>query len=225
MIRKILRFCLAVTFGGLSASAVEVGTLDNHPAKYSPEGALQPWTSFGDALDREMAWYLRSPVEHGYPRFVTMTFMNRDYTPVASRQDFIPAMQNGMGIISYLKYYAFTGKKKPEVLRFARYMGDYLVREALTPDMGKYPRFPRSTGLRERYPQPPDAGSQKDQPYEVQPDKGAIAGYALALLYLETRESGDPRPTLSRGRVAHGPGAGAEHGGRGCDPFALAVSG
>jgi len=163
-----------------------VQALDNHPATYSRDGVLQPWAPFGDVLDREMAWYLRCPMEHGYPSFVLMTFMRKDYTAVPFRDDFIPAMQNGMGIISYLKYYAFTGKKRPEVLRFARYMGDYLVNEACTPDTGYYPRFPRSTGIRERFPQPPDAGSQKDGPYEIQPDKGAIAGYALALLYQET---------------------------------------
>jgi hypothetical protein len=180
-------FLVASAFLVCSAAAQ---TIDNHPAKYSPDGVLQPWTSFGDALDREMAYYLRCPIEHGYPRFVVMTFMNKDYTGQPSRPDFIPAMQNGMGIISYLKYYNFTDKKRPEVLRFARYMGDYLVNESLTPDTGKYPRFPRSTGISERYPQPEDAGSQKDRKYEVQPDKGAIAGYALALLYQET---GDQR--------------------------------
>ena len=78
---------------------------------------MQPWTSFGDALEREMGYYLRCPIEHGYPRFVVMTFMNKDYTADPHRSDFIPAMQNGMGIISYLKYYKFTDKKDPEVLR------------------------------------------------------------------------------------------------------------
>jgi hypothetical protein len=180
-------FLVALAFSISSAAAQ---TIDNHPAKYSPDGVLQPWTSFGDALDREMAYYLRCPIEHGYPRFVVMTFMNKDYTGQPARPDFIPAMQNGMGIISYLKYYHYTGEKRPEVLRFARYMGDYFVNESLTPDTGKYPRFPRSTGISERYPQPEDAGSQKDRKYEVQPDKGAIAGYALALLYQET---GDQR--------------------------------
>jgi hypothetical protein len=67
-------------------------------------------------------------------------------------------------------------------------MGDYLVKEALTPDTGKYPRFSRSTGWSTRFPQPPDCGSQDDQPYEVQPDKGGIAGYALFLLFEATKE-------------------------------------
>lgn len=40
--------------------------IDNHPAKYSSEGALQPWGSFGEILDREMAYYMRCPIENGY---------------------------------------------------------------------------------------------------------------------------------------------------------------
>ena len=97
-----------------------------------------------------------------------------------------PATQDGMGIISYLKYHAWQGRKDPRVLQIARYRGDYLVKEDTTPDEGKYPRFPRSTGWRGKFPQPADCGSQADQPYEVQPDKGGIAGYALVLLYGET---------------------------------------
>jgi hypothetical protein len=52
-----------------------------------------------------------------------MTFMDDHYQPEPGRPSFVPSMQNGMGIISYLKYYQFTGKKNPHVLAFARYMG------------------------------------------------------------------------------------------------------
>ncbi|MEN6601578.1 MAG: hypothetical protein ABFD86_04120 [Bryobacteraceae bacterium] len=159
-----------------------------HKAVYDAGGVLQPWAPWREVIDREMRWYLNCPIEHGYPRFVWMTFMDGDYRPVERRPDFIPAMQNGMGIISYLKYYKWTGRKNPKVLEFARYMGDYLVKENLTPDEGKFPRFPRSTGLRGKFPQPSDCGSQADKPYEVQPDKAAIAAYALVLLYDETKD-------------------------------------
>ncbi len=162
--------------------------LGSHAARYASDGALLPWTPWADALGREMAWYQRCPTEHGYPRFVTMTFMDGDYQPVASRPDFIPAMQNGMGIISYLKYYRFTGRAHPEYLNTARLMAAYLRQEACTPDNGKYPGFPRSTGRRGAFPQPPDCGAQDDRPYEIQPDKGGIVGYALLQLYEETRD-------------------------------------
>ena len=93
-----------------------------------------------------------------------------------------------MGIISYLKYYVYTNRKNKKVLDWAKYMGDYLVQESNTPDEGKYPHFTRSTGIAGRFPQPPDCGTQGDKPYEIQPDKGAIAGCALILLYKETND-------------------------------------
>ena len=176
---------LAIAAGVLVARAQ---TLGSHTAIYDSKGILQPWTSWQNAIDREMNWYLQCPIEHGYPKFIWMTFMDGKYDPIELRHDSIPAMQNGMGIISYLKYYSARGKKDARVLRFARYMGDYLVTESLTPDTGKYPRFTRSTGKRGMFPQPADAGVQRDRPYEIEPDKGGIAGYALLLLFEETRD-------------------------------------
>ena len=176
-------------------------TIGNHPAVYDQHGILQPWTSWRDALDREVNWYLKCPLTNGYPNFVVMTFMDGSYHPRQDRPDFIPATQNGMGIISYLKYHTWSGRKHPQVLAIARAMGDFLVKENLTPDAGKYPRFPRSTGRRFTFPQPPDCGSQADQPYEIQPDKGGIAGYALALLYEETKDKRYLNQALQTARV------------------------
>lgn len=204
--RQFLRANAAPPFGAallalglaLTASAQTIG---NHRAVYEPDGQLRPWTSWRDALEREVNWYLNCPADHGYPRFVAMTFMDGNYRPIPNRPSFIPAMQDGMGIISYLKYYAFTGRKDPRVLHTARAMGDYLVKEAVTPDTGKYPRFSRSTGAHLRFPQPPDCGSQDDLPYEVEPDKGGIAGYALVLLYEETRDEMYLNQALQNARV------------------------
>jgi len=191
----------ALILCGAGALRAQNPIIGNHPAVYSSEGILLPWTSWTDALNREMNWYFACPLENGYPRFVVMTFMDGNYEPIAKRHDFIPAMQNGMGIISYLKYYAWIGKSNPKTLEFARLMGDYLIKESLTPDTGKYPRFTRSTGIREMFPQPPDAGTQADKPYEVEPDKGGIAGYALVLLYEETREKKYFDQALQNARV------------------------
>jgi hypothetical protein len=49
--------------------------------------------------------------------------------------------------------------------------------------LGQYPAFTRSTGKRDQFPLPADSGSQADRPYEIEPDKGGIAGYALMLLF------------------------------------------
>ena len=152
---SLLFCCLCICSGWALANPI-----GNHPAVYDSRGILQPWTSWHDALDREVNWYLKCPWTNGYPRFVVMTFMDGSYNPRRDRPDSIPAMQNGTGIISYLKYYAWSGRNNPKLLEIARSMGDFLVKENLTPDEGKYPRFPRSTGHRFCFPQPPDCGSQ-----------------------------------------------------------------
>jgi hypothetical protein len=176
-------------------------TIGNHRATYDGQGLLLPWTTWRDALAREVNWYLLCPVEQGYPRFAFTTFMDGKYLPMDKRPSFIPATQDGMGIISYLKYYAFTGKKDARVLQVARSFGDYLVAEASTPNEGKYPRFTRSTGWRARFPQPPDCGSQDDQPYEIEPDKGGLAGFALVLLYDATQEEKYLQQALANARA------------------------
>ena len=160
--------------------------IGNHAAIYDNNGMLLPWTSWKDAIAREMQWYLNCPITHGYPNFVWMTFMDGNYQPDPRRSDFIPAMQNGMGILSYLKYYVYDSRRNKKVLEWAKYMGDYLINESNTPNTGRYPKFTRSTGISARFPQPPDGGTQGDKPFEIEPDKGAIAGYALVQLYKET---------------------------------------
>jgi hypothetical protein len=154
-----------------------------HRAKFDAQGMLAPWTAWATALDREMQFYQQCPSDHGYPRFAYVTFLDSAWTPDPGRTDTIPATQSGMGILSYLKYYELTGAKHPAYLKTACSMGDYLVKEALTPASGKYPKFTRSTGTRAGFPLPADCGSQSDRPFEIQPDKGGIAGYALMRLF------------------------------------------
>jgi hypothetical protein len=177
---------------------VQIG---NHHAIYDADGHLLPWISWQKAVEAEMNWYLNCPVTHGYPNFISMTFMDGNYQPDARRSDFIPAMQNGMGIISYLKYYVYDRRRNKKVLEWAKYMGDYLIKESNTPDTGRYPRFTRSTGISARFPQPADCGTQGDRPYEIEPDKGGIAGYGLVLLYQETGEKKYLDQALHNARV------------------------
>src|SRR5271156_3665119 len=172
-----------------------------HTASFDGLGRLRPWTSWDQALDREMKFYQRCPADHGYPRFVLATFLDADWTPIPDRTDTIPATQNGMGILSYLKYYELRGRREPAYLATARSMGDYLVRESLTPASGRYPAFTRSTGTRERFPLPEDCGCQADRPHEIEPDKGGIAGYALVRLSEATGEHAYLKQGLQNARV------------------------
>ena len=128
-----------------------------------------------------MDWYQNCPIgTNGYPVLIYTTFMTHKYKPY--RTDTIPCTQLGMGIISYLKYFYYTGRADPKVLKWARYMGDYLVKETLTPAQGKYPRFTRSTGHHTDFPiQRSAQGDEKLGKNVIEPDKGGIAGYALLL--------------------------------------------
>jgi hypothetical protein len=172
-----------------------------HTASFDALGLLRPWTSWNEALDREMKFYQRCPLDHGYPLFVLATFLDGAWTPFADRTDTIPSTQNGMGILSYLKFHALRGSQDPAYLRTARYMGEYLVKESLTPKSGPYPAFTRSTGKRDQYPLSADCGSQADRPYEIEPDKGGIAGYALVLLYEACGERQYMEQALQNARV------------------------
>ena len=190
-LKKVLLILIIIVFlshVSLSQTIKPDVVIGNHKAVYDKNGMLQPWTSLRSAADLEMQWYLHCPVTHGYPNFVWMTFMDGNYQPDIKRNDFIPATQNGMGIMSYLKYYIYDKRRNKKVLEWAKYMGDYLVQESNTPDEGKYPHFTRSTGIAGKFPQPPDCGTQGDKPYEIEPDKGAIAGCALIMLYKETND-------------------------------------
>ncbi|HME41083.1 MAG TPA: hypothetical protein VKG63_19165 [Steroidobacteraceae bacterium] len=166
-----------------------------HTASFDASGRLRPWTSWNEALDLEMNFYRQCPADHGYPRFVLATFLDGEWVPTPNRTDSIPATQNGMGILSYLKFYELRGTQDAHYLEIARSMGDYLVQESLTPSLGLYPAFTRSTGKRDQFPLAADCGSQADRPYEIEPDKGGIAGYALVRLF----EAAGERKYLAQG--------------------------
>lgn len=157
-----------------------------HATKLDTSGKLLPWTSWEDALSREMAWYLRAPRgKSGYPVYFYSTFIDAAYVPY--KTDIIPATQLGMGILSYLKYWEYTGKKDSAILRNAIQMGIFLADMASTPNAGIYANFPRSTGNHEEIPL--TRSSQGDAKYGeqvIEPDKGGIAGYAYLQLYRQT---------------------------------------
>jgi hypothetical protein len=172
-----------------------------HPATFDARGRLLPWTSWNKALELEMRFYRGCPRDRGYPRFGYVTFLDRNWVPDPNRTDTIPATQIGMGILSYLKYAAWYPTAAAASLSTARALGDYLTNESLTPNAGKYPAFTRSTGTRERFPLPPDAGSQSDRPFEIEPDKGGIAGYALVSLFEAAGGTGYLDQALQNARV------------------------
>jgi hypothetical protein len=184
-----------------NAPADKPAVIAGHAAVFGAPGRLDPWISWSEALELEMRFYRSCPRDRGYPRFAYVTFLDGAWTPSPDRTDTIPSTQSGMGILSYLKYAALRPESGAECLSTARALGDYLVKEALTPRVGLYPAFTRSTGTRMRFPLPPDAGSQGDRPFEIEPDKGGIAGSALALLFDACGEESYLAQALQNARV------------------------
>jgi hypothetical protein len=172
-----------------------------HVARFDAHGRLRPWTRWNEALDLEMNFYQQCPNDLGYPRFVLTTFLDGAWTPIADRTDTIPATQNGMGILSYLKFHELRAGQDARILRTACAMGDYLINETLTPATGRYPGFTRSTGKRDQLPFSADCGSQADRPHEIEPDKGGIAGHALVRLSEAAGQSRYLRQALQNARV------------------------
>jgi hypothetical protein len=88
------RFLLLITavlisYGSKSQTVKQEVMIGNHRAIYDTKGMLLPWTSWQNAVNLEMQWYLHCPVTHGYPNFIWMTFMEGNYQPDIKRNDFI----------------------------------------------------------------------------------------------------------------------------------------
>ena len=130
-----------------------------------------------------MHFYQQCPADHGYPRFVLRPFWTPTGIPFRIAPTPFPPPRTAWASFRTSSSSNCAANGIRRFLAAARSMGDYLVNESLTPEAGIYPAFTRSTGKRERFPLPADAGSQGDRPFEIEPDKGGIAGYALVLLF------------------------------------------
>ena len=73
----------------------------------------------------------------------------------------IGAMQDGMAVISYLKYYELTGRASARTLQLATQVGYYLCEQTLTEGGGAYGNVTRSSGWSNQFPQ--QNASQHDQ--------------------------------------------------------------
>lgn len=191
-----------------------------HPGEIQGRGRIVAWTTWRDALAREMKWYDEGcPAHQGYPLLASATHYGPDCGASADGEVVI-GTQGGTGILSYLKYHAFTGGQDPRWLATARALGDYVVREARTPDEGVYPLVPRSTGTALSVPQPPDCGRDADLPHEIEPDKAGLVGFALMKLW---RATGDAAYLDAASRTARALAANQREGSKERSPFPFRV--
>ncbi len=176
---------IGISKGGVgicAANLPEPVTLGNQSGGVEGRGFVKTWKTWREALALQMAYYATACDDvGGYPLLASATHFGSDCNASGS-SEVIPAMQDGTAILSYLEYDAFTGHVDPRWIKTALRYGDYLVNEAVTPNDGKWPGVFRSTGKPMTFPQAPDCGIRSDQPYEIEPDKLGIAGYALLRL-------------------------------------------
>ncbi len=77
----------------------------------------------------------------------------------------IAAMQNGMAIFSYIKYWKLTGRNDSSILDRAMLIGDYLCENSLTDESFVYGGVPRSSGIGIDFPL--ITAAQRDVDYGV----------------------------------------------------------
>jgi hypothetical protein len=94
-------------------------------------------------------------IESAFNRLLLLNFKDHSVDIriiVPDGEQVIAAMQDGMAIISYMKYYKYLNRYLPGVLLLASRIGDYILNETLTNPSFTYGSFPRSSGLGFEFP-------------------------------------------------------------------------
>jgi hypothetical protein len=149
------------------------------------------------SIDAAVEYYARTPTSffsHGIPPYAWATFTS-GHLPTST--DIIAGMQDGMGILGYLKYYRRAqsgrgGVNATAALQAAVFLGEYLTKWANTPPRGPWANVTRSTGVNLQWPL--EIACQGDLPFGInciETDRLGLAGYAL----LEVRMSPSLRST------------------------------
>ena len=163
------------------------------------QGGLLPPPRFGSlqaSMDAAMGYYARSPLDlplsHGLPPFVWATFTTGVYIP--SSFDIIAGMQDGMGILGYVRYIerarSGRGGNASLALPGALALGEYLTTWANTPAQGVWGGVTRSTGLNFEWPL--STAAQGDAAFGInciETDRVGLAGFALLRLFEATGSS------------------------------------
>jgi hypothetical protein len=131
-------------------------------------------------------WWKKAPDVKGWPSWCTAAELTRQYQQANGA---VPGSTCSFAILACLKFYVYSGDSA--YLNMARRTGDYIIQHDLTPSTCKsYPGFPYPVGKLGDI-NPDGSGhptySDKHNPAgHIQPDKGAMLGYALLELYKVT---------------------------------------
>lgn len=175
-----------------------------HNASLDADGNLLPPAFFNHsvqrAMDASVAYYASAPpasFSHGFPPWVWSTFTNGNYTPTST--DIVAAMSDGLGILSYVKYFhraaAGRGGNATAAMQGARWLADYLIAFAATWPVGAWPSVARSTGVNSEWPLNHSAQHDANSGQNcIETDKVGIVGYALLKLHEATGEAAAGAP-------------------------------
>ena len=85
--RYLLAIAALVTFApAVSNTTSKPEMIAGHVARRDAQGNLLPWISWRTAIDREMRFYQSARADHGYPIFVTTTFVDGEWQPTPERR-------------------------------------------------------------------------------------------------------------------------------------------
>lgn len=193
---KLLFFIIYLflfTAADLSAQPIGAcGPIDYyHPKILDAEKHLDSWHkdkngSFDFIINLAAEWWKKAPDVNGYPAWCTASELDRNYKQFNGA---VPGSTCSMAIIACLKYYIYSDDSA--YLNMAILTGDYLIQHDLTPITFKsWPRFPYPVGkLADINPDGsghPSYSEKYNTAGHIQPDKGAMVGFALLQLYRVT---------------------------------------
>jgi hypothetical protein len=137
-------------------------------------------------INLSATWWKNAPDVNGWPAWCTASELDRHYKQFNGA---VPGSTCSMAIITCLKYYIYSGDSA--YLNMARRTGDYIIQRDLTPATYKsYPGFPYPVGKLSDINPDGSGHPSYDKKYNpaghIQPDKGAMIGFALLELYKVT---------------------------------------
>lgn len=188
----LIFFCFSVSPVLKAQTIGSCGPVDYyHSQVLDNKGYLDSWHTdengpFHYILNLSANWWKKAPYVKKWPAWCTAAEMDRQYKQFNGA---VPGSTCSFAIIACLKYYNYSGDK--DFLNMAQKTGDYIVHQDLTPvKLKKYPGFPYAVG-KTGDPNPDGSGhptyeKKFNPPGNIQPDKGAMLGYALLQLYKTT---------------------------------------
>lgn len=184
---------LMVSAGNVSGQPIGAcGPVDYYHAKaLDANKRLDSWHKdkngpFEYIVNLSGEWWKKVPDVNGWPSWCTAAELDRQYKQANGA---VPGTTCSFAILACLKYYVYSGDST--YLNMARRTGDYIVQRDLTPSSCKsYPKFPFPVGkLGDISPDGsghPEYDKKFNPSGHIQPDKGAMIGYALLELYKVT---------------------------------------